>query len=585
VNDKLGRPEDDRPGDPTEGVRIIGAEEAAEALERGDVASRRSEDEPRFGDRPKPPPVGPRPALRFPLGSDDPAELDVRPAGSAGFDPITGLGGRGGQRFDPQSDPDMVDADDDEPVVIEDEYSAGDAGNDDPTLDEPSPAPIDLTDEDEPRNLFTAEEGEDPAAPVELPHWSDPPTGEVPEVLAGESGDDLDAWSSFAASSPRWRDSDRDWDDESVNEVFGSEDTGWRVGAMDDSRPTHDEMYSFEEVGKDDAVPLSDFEHGPDLFEPEWSEEVEDEVPVAAGAARRRPAPRRNPVAEYASGASGYTPAPVSGRDLQTAVAVGLGFAAAALIVFKLGPTVTVALVVAVLTACSFEFFNAVRRAGFQPATLLGNFAIFLMPLAVYWKGAEAFPILVALTVMAALGWHLVGADGEARVIESIGVTLLGVMWIGGLGSFAALMLRGPDGVGFLLAAVIATVAYDVGAFAVGRSAGTRPLSEASPNKTLEGLVGGLLAALVVTIVLFGGIGVAPFDSFGDAFIIGLAAAIAAPIGDLCESLLKRDLGIKDMAATLPGHGGFLDRFDAMLFVLPFVFYAAVFFELGPFKG
>jgi phosphatidate cytidylyltransferase len=289
-------------------------------------------------------------------------------------------------------------------------------------------------------------------------------------------------------------------------------------------------------------------------------------------------------VAEYASGASGYAPpASASGRDLQTAIAWGVGIAIIGVAAFMLGPAVTMALVVAILTVCAFEFFNAVRRAGFQPATLLGNVAILLAPLAVYWKGADAYPLLIALTVMAALGWHLVGADGDARVLESVGVTLLGVGWIGGLGSFAALMLRGPDGIGFLLAAVVATVAYDVGAFAVGRSAGTRPLSEASPNKTVEGLAGGVVGALVVTVILFGGVGIAPFDSFGDAFLIGLAAAIAAPIGDLCESLLKRDLGVKDMAATLPGHGGFLDRFDAMLFVLPFVFYAAVFFELGPF--
>jgi phosphatidate cytidylyltransferase len=585
VNDELGRPEDDRPGDPTEGVRIIGAEEAAEALERGDVASRRGDDEPRFGDRPKPPPVGPKPALRFPLGADDPADLDaVRPASGGGFDPITGLGGRGGQRFDPMPDPDSVDRVDDEPMVIEDEYAVD---HDDPTLDEPSP--IDLTDEPQ-ADLFSAaadEPGEEPA-PVELPHWSDPPTGEVPEVLASGDADDLDAWSSFATSSPRWRDSDRDWDDESVHEIFATEETGWRVGAMDDSRPAPDEVYSFDEVGAEPEANLTDFDHGPDLgFEPEWSEEVEDEVPVGAGAARprRRVQPRRNPVAEYASGASGYAPPVSSGRDMQAALAVGLGLGALGLIAFWAGPAVTMALVVALLTVCSFEFFSAVRRAGFQPATLLGNVAIFFAPLAVYWRGTAAFPLLVALTVMAALGWHLVGADGDARVIESVGVTLLGVGWIGGLGSFAALMLRGDDGVGFLIAAVLATVAYDVGALLVGRSVGERPLSEASPNKTVEGLIGGMLSALVAMLVVFALFGLHPFDSFGDAFIIGLAAAIAAPIGDLCESLLKRDLGIKDMAATLPGHGGLLDRFDAMLFVLPFVFYAAVFFQLGPFKG
>ncbi|MBV9950453.1 MAG: phosphatidate cytidylyltransferase [Acidimicrobiia bacterium] len=583
MNDELGRPEDDRPGDPTEGVRIIGAEEAAEALERGDVASRRGDDEPRFGDRPKPPPVGPKPALRFPLGADDPAELDaVRPASSGGFDPITGLGGRGGQRFDPMPDPDSID---DEPIVIEDDYALD---HDDPTLDEPSPSSIDLTDEPQ-ADLFSsdgaAEPGDEPA-PVELPHWSDPPTGEVPEVLASGDSDDLDAWSSFATSSPRWRDSDRDWDDESVHEIFATEETGWRVGAMDDSRPAPDEVYSFDEVGAEPEANLTDFDHGPDLgFEPEWSEEVEDEVPAGAGPRpRRRVQPRRNPVAEYASGASGYAPPVSSGRDMQAAVAWGVGLVLVGLIAFKLGTAVTMALVVALLTICSFEFFNAVRRAGFQPATLLGNVAIFFAPLAVYWRGTAAFPLLVALTVMAALGWHLVGADGDARVIESVGVTLLGVAWIGGLGSFAALMLRGRDGVGFLIAAVLATVAYDVGALFVGRSVGERPLSEASPNKTVEGLVGGMLVALLATLAVFGVFGLHPFDSLGDAFIIGLAAAIAAPIGDLCESLLKRDLGVKDMAATLPGHGGFLDRFDAMLFVLPFVFYAAVAFHLGPFS-
>nr|MBA3302883.1 hypothetical protein [Acidimicrobiia bacterium] len=103
VDDKLGRPDDERPGDPAEGVRIIGAEEAAEAMERGDVASRRGNHEPRYGDRPKRPPVGPRPALRFPLdASSDPADIEkppVRPAPS-------GVEFDRGRRFDPLPDPD-----------------------------------------------------------------------------------------------------------------------------------------------------------------------------------------------------------------------------------------------------------------------------------------------------------------------------------------------------------------------------------------------------------------------------------------------------------------------------------------------
>jgi phosphatidate cytidylyltransferase len=146
-------------------------------------------------------------------------------------------------------------------------------------------------------------------------------------------------------------------------------------------------------------------------------------------------------------------------------------------------------------------------------------------------------------------------------------------------------MLAGPDGVGFLIAAVIATVGYDVGGLVVGRAAGRRQLSDASPNKTVEGLVGGCVVAVLVTVVVVGVIagGIAPFDNAGDAFLIGLAAAIAAPLGDLCESLVKRDLGVKDMGAILPAHGGLLDRFDALLFVLPAVYWAAVAFDLGPF--
>jgi phosphatidate cytidylyltransferase len=200
----------------------------------------------------------------------------------------------------------------------------------------------------------------------------------------------------------------------------------------------------------------------------------------------------------------------------------------------------------------------------------------------VYWKGIEAYPVLIVLTVMAALSWHLVGADRDARMVESAGVTVLGVLWIGGLGSFAALLLSQPDGIGLLLAAIVATVAYDVGGLAVGRSMGATPLSAASPNKTKEGLVGGMLVAAFVMIV-WGLFGVAPLDGPLVALQVGVFAAIVAPLGDLCESQVKRDLGIKDMGSLLPEHGGILDRFDALLFVLPAVYYATVFWGIGAF--
>jgi len=128
--------------------------------------------------------------------------------------------------------------------------------------------------------------------------------------------------------------------------------------------------------------------------------------------------------------------------------------------------------------------------------------------------------------------------------------------------------------VALLLAAVVPTIGYDVGALFVGRSAGSRPLSAASPNKTIEGLAGGMFLAVVAAVV-FAVVGVTPFDSWSEGLKLGLLVALVAPMGDLAESLVKRDLGIKDMGSILPGHGGLLDRFDALLFVLPAVWYLA----------
>jgi phosphatidate cytidylyltransferase len=146
-------------------------------------------------------------------------------------------------------------------------------------------------------------------------------------------------------------------------------------------------------------------------------------------------------------------------------------------------------------------------------------------------------------------------------------------MWIGGLGSFAGLMLALPFdfGVAFLSGAIVTTVAYDVGAYFVGRQFGKTHFSDASPNKTVEGLVGGAGAALFAGLLL-GLLGPFPW-AVPDGIVLGLAVAIVAPVGDLCESMMKRDLGLKDMGSILPGHGGVLDRFDALLFVLPATYY------------
>ena len=245
------------------------------------------------------------------------------------------------------------------------------------------------------------------------------------------------------------------------------------------------------------------------------------------------------------------------------------------LVLAKAGPKYVMVIAVAVIALGAVELFTALRRAGYKPATLLGITAAITLPLASYWKGEAAYPVVLFLTAAFGLLWYLSGAGGDDSPILGVASLMLVVGYVAVLGSFAALILTLPDGIGVLYGAILTTVGYDVGAFFVGRSLGTRPMSAASPNKTFEGLAGGWIASILVSVVVLGHISPWGEIGFGEKALFGVVAAIAATLGDLCESVLKRDLGVKDMGTLLPGHGGVLDRFDALLFVLPATYYAA----------
>ena len=266
-----------------------------------------------------------------------------------------------------------------------------------------------------------------------------------------------------------------------------------------------------------------------------------------------------------------------------------MGLLVVAFIALQIGPLLALALVVVAVALSAGELFNALRVGGYQPATLLGLAASIALPIAVFFRGTQAVALVLALSVIFALLWFLAGV-GQDIPVMNMGVTLLGITYVGVLGSFGTALLEvadrfdltgngADDGTGLLFAAIIITVGYDVGAFFAGRAFGRTPLAAVSPNKTVEGLIGGAIASLVAVFVLFGIIRFGePFNTFGsatDALILGVIGAIVAPLGDLGESLIKRDLGIKDMGTALPGHGGFLDRFDALLFVLPAVYFFA----------
>ncbi len=278
-----------------------------------------------------------------------------------------------------------------------------------------------------------------------------------------------------------------------------------------------------------------------------------------------------------ASGQDSAGPSEPTGRNLPAAIGVGLALAAAFFGLLKVGPWAILIMVLAALGFAALEFFTSAQNLGYRPATLLGLAAVVGLSLGAYHRGFEAYPVVFALLVITGMCWFLFDVESQ-HVTANFAVTLLGFAWVGGLGSFAALILARPNGDAILIGAVIGTIAYDVGGYAIGSTTGQSKIApRVSPNKTYEGLLGGMMLSVVITTLVLNRFpGIHPWSvSMMDCFWLGLAIALVAPVGDLAQSMIKRDMGVKDMGSLLPGHGGVFDRFDALLFVLPTAYFVA----------
>ena len=252
-------------------------------------------------------------------------------------------------------------------------------------------------------------------------------------------------------------------------------------------------------------------------------------------------------------------------------------------------PKLVLLVVVAVLGLGSIEYFDKVSEKGYRPATMIGIIACVATPIAVYWSGEQALPLIIALGFVATAVTFIGAKSLEAAPMPNMAITTLGVVWIGFLGSFAALILRYSKGSGFPVAAgfvsttvgtdtlcllAIGVVANDVGALALGSAAGKSPLRAwISPNKSVEGLFGGTVATILAMIIIGLTDRSTTWNSAGDLIILGIVISVMAPLGDLTESMFKRNLDVKDFGALVKGHGGVLDRFDGFLFCLPAVYY------------
>ena len=280
------------------------------------------------------------------------------------------------------------------------------------------------------------------------------------------------------------------------------------------------------------------------------------------------------------SRASSQAPPARSDRNLVRAVITGAILIALAWSMFAIGKVATLVFTTIVLVVGIAEFYSALTKVRYHPASLIGYATTIGLCFGVYWKGTDAYPIVLGIAVMACLLWYLLGGTGggQTGALPNISATFLGIIYVGVLGSFAALLLTFQDGVNLVVAAVIVSVAYDIGGWAVGRLTGRTPLSEVSPSKTVEGLIGGILIAFFAALLILTIFNMSPWvdpGSAGDRIFFAVFACLIAPLGDLSQSMLKRNLGIKDMGGLLPGHGGVLDRFDTLLFVLPVCYFAA----------
>jgi len=403
------------------------------------------------------------------------------------------------------------------------------------------------------------------SGPVEMQDWTEAPTGNVPRVILSE---DDEAWTTRSGSQPRWRGGqDDDWSEPDFGDDVLEGDE--RIGALDESRDDRPEMYSFEDDLPSQPQPVVQLpSSGPTVGVPVEAAplvaEVPDPPPVAPIRSRAR--------ADDGNGGAG-----AAGRNMPMAIMVGGGFAILTLLVFlighSLGPWM---LATGVVMACGYELFEVFQQAGLRPATLLGLTSCFALMWGAYARGAPAVSLVLFLAFVGSMLWYLLKVI-HARALLGVATTMLGVVWVGLLGSFAALMLAGgPNGRMLFLGAIVCTVASDIGGLAVGSVAGRSPLApDISPSKTIEGTLGGLAFSIVLGVIV-GMTSKVWGHSFMNGLLLGLVVGVIAPIGDLSQSLVKRDLGMKDMGTALPGHGGFLDRFDSLLFALPATYFLAL---------
>jgi len=254
-----------------------------------------------------------------------------------------------------------------------------------------------------------------------------------------------------------------------------------------------------------------------------------------------------------------------AGRNLPRAIGVGLtlGAVVIASLVFRKEAFLGVVIVAACFGV--WELRSGLAQGKINVPLVPSMVGAITMLVASFVGGGQALTVTFGLTCISLLLWRM--ADGLHDAIRDIAGGIFVAAYVPFLASFSILLLRAPEGAQRVFVFLIVAICSDVGGYAVGVVAGKHPMAPSiSPKKSWEGAAGSALACVIggiatVILILDG--------TWWAGAIIGLALALSATVGDLIESTIKRDLGIKDLGSVLPGHGGFMDRIDSLLLSAP----------------
>lgn len=289
------------------------------------------------------------------------------------------------------------------------------------------------------------------------------------------------------------------------------------------------------------------------------------------------PAARQNP--EPMPDAPQPAPRPQkksAGRDLGAAIGVGVALGVVIIASLFIVKAVFVGVVAVAVVVGLWELTSRLQerkgiKAPLVPLALGGG----AMVVAGYVRGAEGAWVAMALTALAVLVWRM--TEPPEGYLKDVTAGVFAAFYVPFLATFVALMLTAEDGPWRVLTFLLLTVVSDTGAYAVGWRFGSHKLApRISPGKTREGLLGAVTFAMVAGALCMQFL--IDDGSWWQGLLLGLAVAASATLGDLGESMIKRDLGIKDMGTLLPGHGGIMDRLDSLLPTAPVVWLLMVLF-------